>query len=61
MVDTIYSSIQVTEPSHVSADDCWQTILMLASQVDQGRSITSALDRIEMTINHYRKSSAAHE
>jgi len=34
---------------------------MLASQVDQGRSITSALDRIEMTIHHYRKSSAAHE
>jgi hypothetical protein len=29
---------------------------MLASQVDQGRSIASAIDRIEMTIHYYRKS-----
>jgi len=58
MADTIYSSIQVTKPGHVSADDCWQTILMLASQVERGRSIASAIDRIEMTIHHYRTSSA---
>jgi hypothetical protein len=30
---------------------------MLASQVERGRCITSAIDRIEMTIHHYRTSS----
>lgn len=58
---TMTSTIQVTEPSYVSADDCWQTILMLASQVEQGRSIASAIDRIEMTIHYYRKTNPTDE
>lgn len=61
MTDSVYSPIQRTQPEPVSADDCWQTILMLVSQVDQGRSIASAIDRIELTIHHHRKSRTAND